>query len=64
MSKYVRKTRDIWEVWSNYGRDGYGWEYACGEESRAEGMARVREYRANAPQYAHQLRKLREPINA
>ena len=60
MRKYVRKTRDVWEVWVHYGD---GWEHEITEMTRAEGMARLREYRENCPQYASQLRKQRESIN-
>ena len=45
MSRYVRKTRDEWQVW---GDNGYGWEEYCAENTRKEGLARVREYRANS----------------
>jgi hypothetical protein len=53
---YKRKTRDEWEMWSNY---GYGWECELVEDSYAEACARIREYRENAPQGSYKLRKRR-----
>ena len=43
---YQRKTQDVWQIHVNYGY-GHGWEYECGEESRAAGKERLREYREN-----------------
>lgn len=58
MTAYVRKTRDEWTVQVNYGY-GHGWEDECTEDTRAEGLARLREYRQNVPQYPSRLRKRR-----
>lgn len=41
---YVRKTRDRWDIMTNY---GYGWECECSEYTRAEAKQRLREYREN-----------------
>ena len=51
MSVYVRKTVDVYVVQGHY---GFGWEDLTEEDSRSEGLARLREYRANE-QYAHRL---------
>lgn len=45
MRKRIRKTKDQWELHTNY---GYGWEVECIEESRKEILARQKEYRENA----------------
>lgn len=42
MSKYVRKTRDRWDVMTNC---GYGWECECSEYSRTEAWQTAKEYR-------------------
>lgn len=42
---YVRKTRDEYEIHTNY---GYGWECELCEDSLREAKQRVREYRDNA----------------
>lgn len=53
---YVRKTEDVWVLEGNY---GCGWEYILEEDTRKEGMARLREYRENQPQYPVRLAKKR-----
>lgn len=45
MKTYARKTKDEWQLWTNY---GYGWECECVEESRDEGRLRRKEYLENA----------------
>ena len=40
---YVRKTRDVWELYVCYG-DTYGWEYELAEYSREEIQQRQKEY--------------------
>ncbi len=56
---YVRKTRDEWLIEGNY---GYGWDEVCAEATRREAIEQLRCYRANEPQYAHRLRKVRVPL--
>ena len=41
---YQRKTKDIYELWTNY---GYGWECEVWEETRAKIKQRYKEYREN-----------------
>jgi len=60
MSKYIRKTVDTWQIWTNY---GYGWELECIEMSRKEARENVRAYRENAPGVQLRVIKKREPIN-
>lgn len=59
MSTYTRKTRDVWELYLDYGQ---GYEYECSEYSRKEIHARVKEYRENCPQYPIKTLKKRERI--
>lgn len=54
--KYTRKTRDEWQLWSDYGQ---GWEHELSEDSWKEMRARLREYRQNAPQYSYKAKKVR-----
>lgn len=58
----VRKTRDEWHLEVDYGY-GHGWEHEVTEETRAEGLERLREYRANC-QYAVRLVKRRVRLEA
>ena len=41
---YKRKTRDRWDIMTNY---GYGWECECSAYSFAEAKADVKAYREN-----------------
>ena len=41
---YIRKTRDEWQLISNY---GYGWEVELTEESKKEIYQRLKEYKEN-----------------
>jgi len=41
---YKRKTRDEWQLHSNY---GYGWECECIAENFVDAKRLVREYREN-----------------
>ncbi len=59
---YVRKTRDVWEVQSNWGGCA-GWEVVAYEDSLIEARATLRDYRENQPQVPHRLVKKREVIN-
>lgn len=57
--KYQRKTIDLFIVEGLY----FGqWEEETAETTRAEGIARLKEYRENMPEYAHRLIKKRERI--
>jgi hypothetical protein len=52
----TRKTRDEWQMWSNY---GYGWEHELSEDTFKEIKQRVKEYRENAPQYSYKIKLAR-----
>lgn len=52
------KTRNEWWLMVNYGF-GHGWEHETTETSEKEGKDRLKEYRANAPQYQYRLDKKR-----
>jgi len=56
---YVRKTRDTYELWINY---GYGWEHELTEDSFREYRERRKEYRENCLQYPTRLVRRREKI--
>ena len=55
---YQRKTKDIYELWTNY---GYGWEVEVEEESYAEIKQRYKEYRENT-NAAIKIKKRRERL--
>lgn len=42
--KYQRKTRDRWDIITNY---GYGWEVECSEYTHEEAAKRRQEYCEN-----------------
>lgn len=44
MSKYERKTRDTYEIWTNY---GYGWECECVEDNYKDLKVNLKAYRDN-----------------
>ena len=46
MTKYQRKTKDVWELQVNYGY-GSGWEVECVEDSRKDAIEQKRTYNAN-----------------
>ena len=59
---YQRKTRDRWDIETNY---GYGWDVECSEYTWADAKRTVREYRENLEAYGKcsvRLTKHREPI--
>lgn len=59
---YVRKTRDRWDIETNY---GYGWEVENSEYTRADAKRSLREYRENLQAYGKcdvRMTKHREPI--
>ena len=43
---YTRKTRDEWQMWSNY---GYGWECEISEDTYKSAREQMKCYRANCP---------------
>ena len=45
---YQRKTRDRWDIETNY---GYGWEVENSEYTRADAKRSLREYRENLEAY-------------
>lgn len=45
---YVRKTRDRWDIETNY---GYGWDVECSEYTGAEARQTLKEYRENVDAY-------------
>lgn len=55
---YVRKTRDRWDIMTNY---GYGWDCECSEYTWKEAWQTAREYRENI-RGAVRIEKHREPI--
>jgi len=55
---YVRKTRDRWDIMTNY---GYGWECENSEYTREDGRRSLKEYRENVSG-AVRLEKHREKI--
>lgn len=57
---YVRKTRDVWHIQGWYCAE-HGWETECTEDTRAEALQRLKEYRANSS-YGYRLRKGREKL--
>jgi hypothetical protein len=59
MRRYVRKTRDVWRFYLNYGQ---GWEHEITEETRAAMLANLKAYRENCPQYPLKIVKVRERI--
>lgn len=59
---YKRKTRDRWDIETNY---GYGWEAENSEYTREDAKRSLREYRENLEAYGRcqvRLTKHREPI--
>ena len=61
MSKYIRKTHDEYEIWTNY---GYGWEVEVTESTYKEAKERCREYIENARELIDiRIKKRRVKIN-
>ena len=57
---YIRKTRDRWDIMTNY---GYGWECECSEYTRAEARQTLKEYLKNAcGRFSVRLEKHREKL--
>lgn len=59
MSRYVRKTRDEYQLMVDYGQ---GPEHEISEDSRAEIKQRLHEYRENCPEYPVYWRRRRVRI--
>lgn len=55
---YVRKTKDVYNIVTNY---GYGWEVECSEETYKEAKQRLKEYRENTSAQV-KLEKKRERL--
>lgn len=55
---YTRKTRDRWDIMTNY---GYGWDCECSEYTWKEAKQTAKEYRENA-RAAIRIEKHRERI--
>jgi predicted metal-binding protein len=57
---YIRKTRDRWDIMTNY---GYGWECECSEYTWKEAKQTLKEYRENSDgRFFVRLEKHREKI--
>lgn len=57
---YVRKTRDIFVI---QGHTSEGWEDETTETTRKEARERLKEYRANVPEYPVRMVTRREKIS-
>lgn len=55
---YQRKTRDRWDIMTNY---GYGWDAECSEYTYKEAKQTAREYRENTTA-AVRIEKHREKL--
>ena len=53
MAKYVRKTHDEWDLWTNY---GYGWEIECSYDKHEDAMRDLKEYRLHMAHYGGSVR--------
>ena len=58
---YIRKTKDRWDLMSNY---GYGWECEVSYDTYKEAKEDLKAYRENCANGIFYLEKHREPINA
>ena len=56
---YKRKTQDEYQI---HQRTECGWEEVFAEDTRAEAKKRLAEYRANQPEYAAKMVKVRVKI--
>lgn len=50
---YIRKTRDVWHIETNY---GYGWESESEYDTYAEAKADIKEYRIHMNHYGGECR--------
>lgn len=55
---HTRKTKDEYQIWSNY---GYGWECECTAEDMQDGRRLLKEYRENGSG-VYELKKKRVPL--
>jgi hypothetical protein len=58
---YTRKTRDEWQMWSNY---GYGWEHEVSEDNWRDMKAQLKCYRENCPNASFRAKLARVRIEA
>ena len=58
---YKRKTKDVYVVRSD---NGYGWEDVTEENTRREGLLRLKEYRENEVHCPHKLITRRVPVDS
>ena len=58
MKTKEHKTIDEFQIHVNYGQ---GWEYEIAEETLREARFRIKEYRANCPEYPVKIVKRRIP---
>ena len=57
---YKRKTRDRWDIMTNY---GYGWECECSEYTYKDAKQTLKEYRENScDRFYVRLEKHREKM--
>ena len=61
MASYVRKTKDVWCIETNY---GYGWEVESTYDTRKEAVSDLAEYQLMVQSFKGQVRikKRREKI--
>ena len=57
---YIRKTKDVYVLLSNY---GYGWEEELTEETEKEIKEQLKTYRENCPNDQYKFKKKRAKIN-
>lgn len=56
---YKRKTRDTWQLLSNY---GYGWDFLANYESKKDALIDLKAYYENETGAAHKIIKKRMKI--
>lgn len=61
MSKYIRKTKDVYILMGNW---GYGWDEILTENTWKDIRTRLKEYRENDNSAAYKIVKKRERIGA
>ena len=57
---YIRKTRDEYRLYVDYGQ---GWEHELSEDTRKEIREQVKVYQENCPQYPTKWNKVRVKID-
>lgn len=63
MTKYVRKTRDVWVI-QQYTGGQYGWEDVSAYDTWKEAREDLKAYRENQPEYPVRAKKQRERIES